>query len=276
LPHVFFDKNKAIDSNIQNMKLVDTHTHLYLDNYDADRDEVIKDAIKKGVQHMLLPAIDSKTFDAMKRLEQDYPDNCFAMIGLHPTSVADDYESEMELVENELQKGGYVAIGEIGIDLYWDSTYVKEQKDAFRRQLKLAKKYQLPVAIHTRDSFDEIYPIIKDENTDELRGVFHCFTGSIEEANKIIDLGFMMGIGGILTFKNSGLDKVVQTIPMEYLLLETDSPFLTPAPYRGKRNQSAYLIYIAAKLAEVKNIKIEEVALITTKNAKELFSKILH
>ncbi len=258
------------------MKLVDTHTHLYLDNYDADRDEVIKDAIKKGVQHMLLPAIDSKTFDAMKRLEQDYPDNCFAMIGLHPTSVADDYESEMELVENELQKGGYVAIGEIGIDLYWDSTYVKEQKDAFRRQLKLAKKYQLPVAIHTRDSFDEIYPIIKDENTDELRGVFHCFTGSIEEANKIIDLGFMMGIGGILTFKNSGLDKVVQTIPMEYLLLETDSPFLTPAPYRGKRNQSAYLIYIAAKLAEVKNIKIEEVALITTKNAKELFSKILH
>lgn len=272
----FLTKNRAMDSNIQNMKLVDTHTHLYLDNYDADRDEVIKDAIKKGVQHMLLPAIDSKTFDAMKRLEQDYPDNCFAMIGLHPTSVADDYESEMELVENELQKGGYVAIGEIGIDLYWDSTYVKEQKDAFRRQLKLAKKYQLPVAIHTRDSFDEIYPIIKDENTDELRGVFHCFTGSIEEANKIIDLGFMMGIGGILTFKNSGLDKVVQTIPMEYLLLETDSPFLTPAPYRGKRNQSAYLIYIAAKLAEVKNIKIEEVALITTKNAKELFSKILH
>ncbi len=272
----FLTKNRAMDSNIQNMKLVDTHTHLYLDNYDADRDEVIKDAISKGVQHMLLPAIDSKTFDAMKRLEQDYPNNCFAMIGLHPTSVAANYESEMELVENELQKGEYVAIGEIGIDLYWDKTYVDEQKDAFRRQLKLAKKYQLPVAIHTRDSFDEIYPIMKDENTDELRGVFHCFTGSVEEANKIIDLGFMMGIGGILTFKNSGLDKVVQTIPMEHLLLETDSPFLTPAPYRGKRNQSAYLTYIAAKLAEVKNIDIEEVALITTKNAKELFSKILH
>jgi len=253
------------------MKFIDTHTHLYLDNFDADRDEVIQNAIDNGVEKMLLPAIDSSSFSAMKQLSDKYPDNCFPMIGLHPTSVKDNYETEMELVENELENSGYIAVGEIGIDLYWDSTYFEEQKDAFRRQLKLAKKYNLPVAIHTRDSFNEIYPIIKDELTEELRGVFHCFTGTVDESKKIIDLGFMMGIGGIVTFKNSGLDKVVQTIPIEYLLLETDSPFLTPAPYRGKRNQSAYLTYIAAKLAEVKGVSITEVADITTKNAEKLF-----
>jgi len=253
------------------MKFIDTHTHLYLDNFDADRDEVIRNTIENGVEKMLLPAIDISSFSAMKQLSDKYPDNCFPMIGLHPTSVKDNYETEMELVENELENGGYIAVGEIGIDLYWDSTYFDEQKDAFRRQLKLAKKYNLPVAIHTRDSFNEIYPIIKDESTEELRGVFHCFTGTVDESKKIIDLGFMMGIGGIVTFKNSGLDKVVQTIPIEYLLLETDSPFLTPAPYRGKRNQSAYLTYIAAKLAEVKGVSITEVADITTKNAEKLF-----
>ncbi len=253
------------------MKFIDTHTHLYLDNFDADRDEVIRNAIDNGVEKMLLPAIDSSSFSAMKQLSDKYPDNCFPMIGLHPTSVKDNYETEMELVENELENSGYIAVGEIGIDLYWDSTYFEKQKDAFRRQLKLAKKYNIPVAIHTRDSFNEIYPIIKDESNEELRGVFHCFTGTVDESKKIIDLGFMMGIGGIVTFKNSGLDKVVQTIPIEYLLLETDSPFLTPAPYRGKRNQSAYLTYIAAKLAEVKGVSITEVADITTKNAEKLF-----
>jgi len=256
------------------MKFIDTHTHLYLDNFDVDRNEIIQNAIGNNVDKMLLPAIDSSTFSAMKKLADEYPDNCYPMIGLHPTSVKDNYENEMALVESELKKGGYIAVGEIGIDLYWDKTHIEEQKDAFRRQLKLAKKYNLPVAIHTRDSFNEIYPIIKDESTEDLRGVFHCFTGSVEESKKIIDLGFMMGIGGIITFKNSGLDKVVQTIPIEYLLLETDSPFLTPSPFRGKRNQSAYLTFIAAKLAEVKSINVEEVADITTKNAKILF-KIL-
>jgi len=253
------------------MNLIDTHTHLYLDNFDADRDETINNAIDNGVGKMLLPAIDSTTYDAMMHLRNKYPGNCFSMIGLHPTSVKDNYETEMDLVENELEKGGFVGIGEIGIDLYWDNTYFEEQKDAFRRQLKLAKKYRLPVAIHTRDSFNEIYPIIKDESDEELRGVFHCFTGTVEESQKIIDLGFKMGIGGIITFKNSGLDKVVETIPIEYLLLETDSPFLTPMPYRGKRNQSAYLTYIAEKIAKVKSISVEEVAEITTKNTKELF-----
>ena len=253
------------------MKFIDTHTHLYLDNYDADRDEVVTDAINSGVQTMLLPAIDSTTFKSMGQLSAKYPNNCFPMIGLHPTSVKDDYEKEMAFVESELKEGKYIAVGEIGIDLYWDKTYVDEQRDVFRRQLKLAKNYNLPVVIHTRESFDEIYPILKEESTEELRGVFHCFTGTNAEAEKIINLGFMMGIGGILTFKNSELDKVVQNIPLEHLLLETDSPFLTPMPYRGKRNQSSYLTYIAAKLAEIKRLNIEEVAEITTKNAEKLF-----
>ena len=253
------------------MKLIDTHTHMYLDNFDADRNEVIQNAIDKGIEIMLLPAIDSTTFDSMMDLSKNHPANCIPMIGLHPTSVKDNYEDEMELVENKLKRGGYIAVGEIGIDLYWDKLHFGQQKDAFRRQLRLAKKYKLPVAIHTRDSFDEIYPIVKEESTDDLAGVFHCFTGLAEEAKKIIDVGFLMGIGGIITFKNSGLDKVVNDIPVKHLLLETDAPFLTPAPFRGKRNQSAYLTYIAGKLAEVKNMEIDEIAEITTNNAVELF-----
>ena len=253
------------------MKLIDTHTHLYLDNFDPDRDEIIQNAIDMSVETMLLPAIDSTTFDSMMELSNNYPHNCLPMIGLHPTSVVDNYENELKLVEDELTKGGYIAVGEIGIDLYWDKSFVDQQKDAFRKQLKLAKKHKLPVAIHTRDSFNEIYTIVKEESNDELRGVFHCFTGTSSEAKKIIDVGFLMGIGGIITFKNSGLAEVVNSIPVKHLLLETDAPFLTPAPFRGKRNQSAYLTYIARKLAEVKNIGVEQLADITTKNAVELF-----
>lgn len=254
------------------MKLIDTHTHLYLENFDADRNDVVENAIDNGVNTMLLPAIDSSTFEPMMELNKTFPNNCLAMIGLHPTSVKNDYENELKLVEDELTKGGYVGVGEIGIDLYWDKAHFEQQKDAFRRQLNFAKKYKLPVAIHTRDSFDEIYPIVKEELTIDLKGVFHCFTGSLKEAKKIIDLGFMMGIGGIITFKNSELAEVVKGIPVESLLLETDAPFLTPTPYRGKRNQSAYLTYIAIKLAEVKNTGLEQVAEITTKNAIELFN----
>lgn len=254
------------------MKLIDTHTHLYLNNFDADRNEVIQNAIDNGVETMLLPAIDSTTFNSMMELSKVFTDNCIPMIGLHPTSVKDNYEQEIELVENELTSGGYIAVGEIGIDLYWDKSHFDQQKDAFRKQLRLAKKHKLPVAIHTRDSFNEIYPIIKEESTDDLKGVFHCFTGSDSEAKKIIDIGFMMGIGGIITFKNSGLAEVVKTIPVKHLLLETDAPFLTPVPYRGKRNQSAYLTFIASKFAEVKNTGIEQIADITTRNAVELFN----
>ena len=256
------------------MILIDTHTHLYLENFSEDRNEVIENAINQGVDLMLLPAIDISSFDSMKELSTTFPNNCLPMIGLHPTSVKDDYEKEMQLVEDQLAAGGYIAVGEIGIDLYWDKTHFEQQKDAFRRQLKLAKKYHLPVAIHTRDSFDEIYPIVVDELTEELTGVFHCFTGSAEEAKKIMDIGFLMGIGGIITFKNSELSEVVQTIPVEYLLLETDAPFLTPAPFRGKRNQSAYITYIANKLAEVKGVSNKYIAEITTHNANKLFKLI--
>lgn len=253
------------------MLLVDTHTHLYLDKFKEDRDQVISRAINQGVEKMLLPAIDSSTFDDMMDLADKYPDNCLPMIGIHPTSVKDNYETELDLVETELENGGYIAVGEIGIDLYWDKTHSEQQKDAFRRQLKLAKKFDLPVAIHTRDSFNEVYNIVKSEKTDDLLGVFHCFTGNLSEAYKIMDIGFHMGIGGIITFKNSGLAEVCSSVPTDFLLLETDAPFLTPDPYRGKRNESSYLNFIAMKLAEVTNKDMSEIVEITTNNASNLF-----
>ncbi len=253
------------------MTLIDTHTHLYLNNFDEDRDKVIHHAVNESVQTMLLPAIDSSTFGAMMDLVKKHPEHCLPMIGLHPTSVKDNYEEEIKLVVKELEAGGYVAVGEIGIDLYWDDTFADQQKEAFRQQLQMAKKYELPAVIHTRNSFNEIYPIVKSESTNKLTGVFHCFTGTMEEAKKIIDLGFKLGIGGIITFKNSRLAEIVQNIPIEFLVLETDAPFLTPSPYRGKRNESAYINYIANKLGEIKKISVEQVAEITTKNAVELF-----
>lgn len=250
---------------------MDTHTHLYLEQFDEDRTEVVKSAIDQGVKWMLLPNIDSTSLEGMKKLHQEFPQNCLPMIGLHPTSVKDNYEEELTLVEIELLSGNYIAVGEIGIDLYWDKEHAEQQKDAFRRQLKMAKKYSLPVSIHIRDSFDLAYQIVKEESSDNLQGVFHCFTGTNAEAKQIIDIGFKMGIGGIVTFKNSGLAEVVKNIPDEFLVLETDAPFLTPTPFRGKRNQSAYLKYIAEKLAEIKSRSIEEIAEITTNNAMEIF-----
>jgi len=254
------------------MILVDTHTHLYLEQFDDDRSAIVDAAIDEGVKWMLLPAIDSTTLAAMKKLNQTFPKNCSPMMGLHPTSVKDNFEEELKLVEHELASGNYIAIGEIGIDLYWDKKHEEEQKDAFRRQLRWAKKYNLPVSIHTRDSFDMTYQIVKEESTGDLRGIFHCFTGTETEAKKIMDVGFKMGIGGIVTFKNSGLADVVKDIPEEFLVLETDAPFLTPAPFRGKRNQSAYLKYIAEKLAEIKSRSIDEMATITSRNAMDIFS----
>ncbi len=253
------------------MILVDTHTHLYLDDFDTDWREVVESAIESGVKYMLLPRIDSESFKDQKRLSEYYPDNCLSMVGLHPTSVNADFEKELELIEKELQTSKYVAIGEIGIDLYWDKTFEEQQKIAFRKQLQLAKKYELPVSIHTRDSFEEIYRIVNEENTSSLTGVFHCFTGTLDESKKIADLGFKMGLGGILTFKNAGLAEVVKDIPMESLVLETDAPFLSPVPFRGKRNESKYLVHIAEKLAEVKGVSLAEVAEITTANAASVF-----
>ena len=253
------------------MKLVDTHTHLYLEDFENDRDEVIKTAIDAGVATMLLPNIDSNTIKAMEALSGKFPENCFAMMGLHPTLVKENYEIELDGVENHLASNQYIAVGEIGIDLYWDKTYRDQQLDAFRRQLKMAKKYKLPVSIHTRDSFQEVYPIVKKELTDDLKGVFHCFLGTADEAKKIMNLGFLMGVGGIITFKNSNIGDVIKSIPNKYLVFETDAPYLAPTPFRGKRNESAYIPHILKKTASLKNISPETLAAITTENAVNLF-----
>jgi TatD DNase family protein len=254
------------------MILIDTHTHLYLEQFDEDRDMVVKTAIENGVVKMLLPNIDSGSILPMKRLHAAFPDNCLPMMGLHPTSVNENFEEGLTRVEEELAHGSYIAVGEIGMDLYWDKTFIESQQEALRRQLRLAVDYRLPVSIHTREAFDEIYAIVTDELTDELTGIFHCFTGTAEQAAKIIETGFKLGIGGVVTFKNSGLGEVLKNVPLEHMVLETDSPFLTPVPYRGKRNQSSYLLYVAEKLAGIKEVKVEEVAAVTTQTAQNVFN----
>jgi len=253
------------------MILIDTHTHLYLNEFDNDRDQVVKDAIDKGVKYMFLPNINSKSVTGMLSLEEKYPSNCFAMMGLHPTDVKDDYESELSIVENWLAKRKFIAVGEIGIDLYWDKTFIDQQIKAFKFQIELARKYDLPIVIHSRDSMTEILSVLKSMDLEKITGVFHCFNGILEEANEVIEMGFLLGIGGVVTFKNAGLDKIVAAIDLKYLLLETDAPFLTPTPYRGKRNESAHTYYVAKKIAEIKQTSIEKVAEITTDNAKRLF-----
>jgi len=257
------------------MILTDTHTHLYLDDFEKDREQIINNALENGVGRMLLPNIDSTTLHDLKAITTTFPEFCFPMMGLHPTSVKEDYEKELALVEQELAAGNYCGVGEIGIDLYWDSTFEEAQKKAFRKQLQLAKKYRLAVSIHTRNAFDLTCQIVKEELTDDLKGVFHCFTGTADDAKQIMDIGFKMGIGGIVTFKNSGLAEVVARLPLEALVLETDAPYLTPVPYRGKRNQSAYLLYVAKKIAAIKNIPMETVAEITSRTAENLFLKKL-
>ncbi|MGM0408568.1 MAG: TatD family hydrolase [Bacteroidota bacterium] len=253
------------------MKLIDTHTHLYLPEFDHDRDQIIANAKDNNVQKLLLPNVDSTTILPLMDLVHRYPENCYPMIGLHPTSVKDDCLKELEQVENWLKKEMFIAVGEIGIDLYWDKTFQKQQEEVFCRQLDLAKKYDLPVVIHARESFDEIFKVIDEVIDQQLTGIFHAFTGNIDQANQIIKWGFKIGIGGIVTFKNAGLDQVVRNIDINHIVLETDSPYLAPVPKRGKRNQSAYIKYIAEKIALIKNISIDQVAEITTSNAEQLF-----
>ena len=254
------------------MFYIDSHTHLFSSQFDNDRHQVVQKAIEQGVEKMLLPNINSKTLEAMHQLCQDFPQHCFPMIGLHPCDVKNDYEEELKIIKSHLDKGKYVAIGEIGIDLYWDKGTLDIQKKAFRQQLKWAKEYDLPVAIHIRNSFDTIFEVLKEVNDQNLRGVFHCFTGSKEQGQKAIEMGFMLGIGGVVTFKNSGLDKVLKELPLEKLLLETDSPYLAPTPYRGQRNESSFITIVAQKLAEIYEVNLEEVAIKTTHNAKTLFN----
>ena len=250
---------------------IDTHTHLYAEEFDNDRAVLIKKAIAAGVKKFYLPNISSASVEVMLRLEQEFPDHCVAMMGVHPCDIKANYLEELDLAEKWLKKRKFVAIGEIGIDLFWDKTFIEAQKIAFRTQIGWALQYDLPIVIHCRDAFDEIYEILS--SYDKLpRGIFHCFSGNLEQANKILDLKqFKLGIGGVLTFKNSGLDKVVGEIGLEHLVLETDAPYLAPVPFRGKRNEPIYLLEVAKKLAEIKNCGIMEVAEVTSKNADFVF-----
>ena len=254
------------------MKIIDTHTHLYLNQFKEDIDVVITKAKENGIKKFIFPAIDSSYFDSMHNLKKKYPNDIFLMSGLHPTDVKENYKDELDFVVNSLKSHNYVAIGEIGIDLYWDKTYLKEQQDAFRFQIRLAVKNDLPIVIHCRESFDEIFEILEEEKCDKLRGVFHCFTGNIDQAKKAIGLGFLLGIGGVVTFKNGGIDKFINQIDLKHIVLETDSPYLAPVPFRGKRNESSYIIYVLEKLSELYKIPKKEIALVTTNNAKNMFS----
>lgn len=252
---------------------VDTHTHLYVDSFDVDRNEVVRNAINNGVELCLLPNIDVATIEPLKQLAKDFPLNCFPMMGLHPGSVAEDWESQLERIKEELFAGKYIAVGEIGMDLYWDKTFIQEQRNAFRIQVEWAKELKLPIVIHARDAFQEIYEILDELNDDSLTGVFHCFTGTEEDVTKILSYGgFKLGIGGVLTYKNGKIDKVLENVSLDELILETDSPYLPPVPYRGKRNESAYLLHVAEKLADVLGEKLSVIEEKTTRNAIELFN----
>ncbi len=254
------------------MHLVDTHTHLYLPDFNNDIDEVIERAVGKGITKMFLPNIDRESIKSIKKLSAAYPENCFPMMGLHPGSTGDDFKENMKLIENELNTGKYYALGETGIDLYREKKFRNEQIACFKMHIELSIEHKLPVIIHARESFDEIFTVMKKYKAFGIKGIFHAFTGTIEQARYIInEFGFRLGIGGIVTFKNSGLDKVVQEINIEHIVLETDSPFLAPVPMRGKRNESSYLVYIAEKIAEIHKLDPARVAEITTKNAEDIF-----
>jgi TatD DNase family protein len=261
--------------NRETLFMIDTHSHIYSEDFDADRAETVQRAKDAGITHIILPNCDSGTLPQMLALEAEYPDYFSSAIGLHPTSVKENYREELALIESELKRRNWIAIGEIGIDLYWDKTFLSEQIIAFRQQIDWALKYKLPVIIHVRDSFRETMNALAPYKNSGLTGVFHSFTGTIEEAREIISFGgFRLGINGIVTFKNSGLAAVVAQIDIENLLLETDSPYLTPAPHRGKRNESAYVALVCQKLAEVYSTSTEEIDEQTTRNAFSLFTKL--
>lgn len=251
--------------------LTDTHTHLYSDHFNEELSLVMQRAFDSGVKRLFIPAIDSTTTEAMYSLEKQYPDNVFLMMGLHPTSVKSNFEQELEHVKREFSKRHFFAVGEIGIDLYWDKSNLENQKKAFKIQIQLAKKYKLPIVIHCRDAFDEIFKILESENDDDLFGIFHCFTGTEEQANKAISFNMKLGIGGVVTFKNGKIDTFLNKIDIKNIVLETDSPYLSPVPYRGKRNESSYLPLICKKLAEIYQLSEEEISLITTQNSKDVF-----
>jgi TatD DNase family protein len=253
------------------MIFIDTHAHIYVKEFETDVHQVIQRAIHAGVEKMILPSIDKSHFEQMIQLSEVYPNSLYPLIGLHPSSVKEDYCKEMELVEDELKKHAYCAIGEIGVDLYWDKTYRMQQRAVFERQLQLAVDYDLPVVIHQRESFEDIFSVLEQKAFSNVKGIFHCYAGDVETAEKCIEMGFLLGIGGVVTYKKSLMAEVVKEIPLDHLVLETDSPYLPPVPYRGKRNEPSYLPIIAEKIAEIKLCDLQEVADKTTQNAMYVF-----
>ena len=253
------------------MIITDTHTHLYSEAFDDDRNAMISHAINQGVTRFFIPAIDSTYTSAMLQVEKDFPENVFLMMGLHPTHVKSNYKEELKHVEEMLASRLFYAVGEIGIDLYWDTSTLEIQKKAFKHQIKLAKFYKLPIVIHCREAFDEIFEVLESEKDNDLFGIFHCFTGSLEQAHKAISYNMKLGIGGVATFKNGKIDQFLNQIDLKHIVLETDAPYLAPVPYRGKRNESAYVIKVLEKLSELYNVSLEELANITTQNSKNVF-----
>lgn len=253
------------------MKLIDTHTHLYTEAFDEDRDQVIKNAIAKGIKRFYLPSIDSKYTSRMYDLEKEYPNHIRLMMGLHPTHVKENCKEELQHVEQNLSQHRFAAVGEIGIDLYWDQTFLKQQQEVFNTQIRWAKEYELPIVIHCRDAFDEVFEILEDHRGEGLSGIFHCFTGTKDQADRAIDLNLKLGIGGVVTFKNGKIDQFLDQISPDHIVLETDAPYLAPVPFRGKRNQSEYLVHILQKLALIYRRSVSEIATITSKNALSVF-----
>ncbi|MBP6455357.1 MAG: TatD family hydrolase [Chitinophagaceae bacterium] len=253
---------------------IDTHSHMYAEEFDLDRNEIIKKAIEVGVKKIVLPNCNSETVGVMLALEKQFPENCFSMMGLHPCYVKENVEEELALVEKLLNEKKFIAVGEIGLDFYWDTSFKEEQINAFQFQIDLAKKHKLPIAIHTRNAMAETIELIEKNKDENLRGVFHCFSGTLEDAKKIISLGFYLGIGGVITYKNSGLQEILKEIDLQHILLETDAPYLSPVPFRGKRNESAYIPFIAEKLSEIKDCSLNTIKEQTTENAISLFGII--
>ncbi len=257
----------------QNLRMIitDTHTHLYSEQFDQDRKLVIQKALDVGVSRFFIPAIDSSYTKSMLTLEKDFPKNVFLMMGLHPTSVKDNYKEELNLVKECIDKRNFYAVGEIGIDLYWDKTHLKEQQEAFKTQIGWAKEKNLPIVIHCREAFDEIFEVLDEVKDEKLHGIFHCFTGTLEQARRAMSFNMKLGIGGVVTFKNGGIDKFLNEIELNNIVLETDAPYLAPAPFRGKRNESAYIINILDKLVDIYKLTPQEIADITTQNSKDVF-----
>ena len=251
--------------------ITDTHTHLYSEQFDEDRKEMINRAKNAGITRFFIPAIDASYTQRMLDLEQENPNDVFLMMGLHPTSIKENYKEELAHVKEWIDKRNFIAIGEIGIDLYWDKSFLPQQQEAFRTQIKWAKEKKLPIVIHCRDAFDEIFEVLETEKGEDLRGIFHCFTGTLEQAKQAISYNMKLGIGGVVTFKNGKIDKFLNQIDLKHIVLETDAPYLAPTPYRGKRNESSYITNVIDKLVDIYDLTFQEIAEITTQNSRDIF-----